>query len=240
MAVGRSHLDAGGMAQRSSVHVSQLALAGAVAQVVFIVSWLVVGAVERHGYQPMRDDISDLGASTAQHALTFRLLLFITGTATMAFGVLVVGPVLRSTASGVLVALSLPGFDNLTDTFFRVDCRAADVGCDPSQMFASWHARMHLVCFAVAALATVVAPFVIARAMRRDEAWRSTARSVRWFGALTIALLLGTAAASGSPVQGAVQRLAASVIPLALAWLAVRVAHLPARVPRVAGLIGGR
>ena len=217
-----------------------LSLAAAAAQITFIVSWLAVGAVEGHGYDPMRHDISDLGALTAHHPTVWRLLLLVTGAVTIAFGLLVVRPVLRSATAGVLVALSLVGFDNFTDAFFRLDCRAADPGCTASQAISSWHAVAHVVCFAIAALATIAAPFVMARAMSRDDEWRSTARPTRWFGVVTVVLLALAMAASGTAVQGLAQRTAATVIPLGLAGFAVLVARRQPRVSRMAQLVGGR
>jgi hypothetical protein len=188
----------------------------------------------------MRDDISDLGALTAHHATVFRLLLLVTGAVTMVFGLVVVGPVFGSPSAGVLVALSLPAFDNFTDFFFRLDCRAADPGCTASRAASSWHGVAHLVCFAVAALATVIAPFVLGRAMSREEASRSWARPVRWFGILTVVLLVVTGAASGSPVQGLAQRVAATVIPLGLAALAWLVVEQQRPAVRVADLVRGK
>jgi hypothetical protein len=227
------------MTPKLPTYAAPLACAAAAAQLVFIGSFLVAGAAEGHGYDAMRHDISDLGALTAHHATPFLLALFGTGAVTMAFGLLVVSRLLGPT-SGVLVALSLPGFDNLTDTFFRLDCRAADAGCSTSEAVSSWHGLLHMVCFGVAALATVAAPFVAARAMRRTGVWQEKAAAARWFGVLTIGLLTATGAASGSPVQGAAQRVAATVIPLGLAGFALLVARREARVPRVAGLMGGR
>jgi len=218
----------------------RIAQATVVAQILFVVGFLAVGAAEGHGYQWMRDDISDLGALTAHHATVFRLLLLVTGAVTMVFGLLVVGRVLGSPLAGVLVALSLPAFDNVSDAFFRLDCRAADPGCTASQAVSSWHGLAHLVCFAVAALATVVAPFVLGRAMSREVMWRSRARSVQWFGFLTVVLLVLTGAASGSPVQGLAQRVAATVIPLGVAALAWLVFEQERPVLRVADLVRGK
>jgi hypothetical protein len=222
------------------LYVRRLALATVAAQFLFVVGFLAVGTAEGHGYQWMRDDISDLGALTAHHATVFRLLLLVTGAVTMAFGLLVVRPVFGSPLAGVLVALSLPGFDNFTDAFFRLDCRAADPGCSASVAISSWHAMAHLGCFGVAAVATVAAPFVLARAMGRDDDWRSRAGSVRGFGVLAVVLLVVTGAASGSPVQGLAQRVAATVIPLGLAALAWLVFEQERRVTRVSDLVRGR
>lgn len=218
----------------------RIAQATIAAQILFVAGFLAVGAAEGHGYQWMRDDISDLGALTAHHATVWRPLLLVTGGVTMAFGLLVVRPVFASPLAGALVALSLPAFDNFTDAFFRLDCRAADPGCTASVAISSWHGLAHIVCFAIAALATVAAPFVLARAMSRDDNWRSRAGSVRGFGVLVVVLLLVTGVASGSAVQGLAQRLAATVIPLGLAALAWLVVEQDRRVTRVADLVRGK
>ena len=194
-----------------------LSRAAIAAQLLFIGSFLVVGAAEGHGFDAMRHDISDLSALTAHHAGVFRLLVGLAGVVTIAFGLLVVRPVLRSTAAGVLVALSLPGFDNSTDTFFRLDCRAADAGCSASVALSSWHAKLHIACFVIAAVATIAAPFVIARRLQGSDRRRATI-----FGWVTIALLAATGATSGSAVQGLTQRIAATVVPLGVAVLAWR------------------
>ena len=221
-------------------YVRPLAQACVAAQILFIMGWLVLGAVEGHGYDPLQHDISDLGAVTAHHATAYRLLMLVTGAVTMAFGLFVVRPVLRSPAAGVLVALSLPALDNFTDGFFQVDCRMADPACTGMDAYSSWHGVAHVVSFAVAALATVGAPFVVAHAMNRLEEWRSMARPTRWFGALTVVLLIVAMLASGTAVQGLAQRLAATVITLGLAAFAVVVVEHEPRVSRMAQMIGGR
>ncbi len=104
-----------GRGMKRPMFVKRIAQATVVAQTLFVMGFLAVGAAEGHGYRWMRDDISDLGAQTAHHATVWRLLLLVTGAVTMAFGLLVVGPVFGSPLAGVLVALSLPAFDNLTD-----------------------------------------------------------------------------------------------------------------------------
>jgi len=185
------------------------------AQFLFVAAFLVAGAAEGHGYHPLRHDISDLGALTAHHAGLFRLVVALSGLVTIVFGLLVVRPLLRSTAAGVLVALSLPGLDNLTDAFFRLDCRAADAGCSASVALSSWHAKLHIVCFVIAALATIAAPFVIARRLPGPDRRRAVI-----LGWVTIALLVASGASSGSAVQGLTQRIAATVVPLGVALLA--------------------
>src|SRR4051812_48205601 len=92
-----------------------LAIGTAVGQLVFVGGWLVLGFLEGHGYSPARHDISDLAALTAHHASADRLTLAVSGGVTIAFALS-----LRQVFGGAawLLALSLPGLDNLTDVFF--------------------------------------------------------------------------------------------------------------------------
>ncbi|MEU4197550.1 DUF998 domain-containing protein [Kribbella sp. NPDC026611] len=196
------------------------------AQGVFIVGTVVGGAIEGHGYDARRHDISDLAAVTAHHAILARLSLGIAGAVTIAFALLVLRPALR-TADGHesigawLVALSLAGWDNLSDAFFRLDCRAADVGCVSSASFESWHAKVHLASYLIAGAATVIAPFLLARRMRRVDAWRNLAGPTRTAGFVIIAALATTAFTAGTPIQGWTQRLALFLISLCVIPLAV-------------------
>jgi hypothetical protein len=93
---------------------------------------------------------------------------------------------------------------------------------------ASWHGKAHVAVFVVAALATVAAPFALASRMRLLDGWRQFAGRARAFGFVTIGLLALTGATAGTSVQGLTQRLAATVIPLGVVALALRVARLGA------------
>lgn len=201
----------------------RLALAAIAAQVLFVGGMLALGAVEGGGYSAGRHDVSDLAALTAEHATIARLVLCVTGAVTIAFGLSLV-PVLGR--AGWLVALSLPALDNVTDTFFRLDCRAADAGCDFSAATDSWHGTLHIVFFVVAALATVPAPFVLARAMRATDGWTALARPAQVFGVVVVLVLVATAAAGGTALQGWTQRVAIVIVTSGVAGLAWHVFRL--------------
>lgn len=200
---------------------SVLAAAAIAAQFVFVAGWVVAGLVEGHGYSSVKHDISDLGALTAHHAWLMQVTGATAGLVTVLFAILT----LRRWFAGAawLVALSLLGLDNLSDVFFRLDCRAADAGCSTSDALSSWHAQIHLVAFGVAAIATVAAIFVLASRMRRLDGWEDLARPTRVFGLVFLAVFLGSGATTGTPVQGATQRVAAVLACAGLAALAARV-----------------
>lgn len=216
---------------------ARIARAAILGQLVFVGGWLVVGAIEGHGYDALHDDISDLAAQTAHYATADRTTLAISGSLTIALAF-----VLRAHLgnAALLLALSLPGLDNLSDVFFRLDCRAADAGCSMSDATGSWHGKTHIAVFVVAALATLAAPFVLARAMRRQDAWSALAGRTKAFGFVTIALMLATGATSGTLVGGLTQRLAAGVVAAGVAALAWQVIRVDERSWRQMALMAGR
>jgi hypothetical protein len=235
-----------GMTDTTAVqHRSWLAVAVIAAQLVFVGGMLVLGAIEGRGYSAGRHDISDLGALTAQHATAARLIVGITGAVTIAFALLVLRPSLRSadgreSVGAWLVALSLPGLDTMSDAFFRLDCRAADAGCTMAEATASWHGKAHIACFVIAALATVAAPFVLARRMRIVDGWQDLVVPTRIFGTLTIVALAVTAATSGTAAQGWTQRGAIVLVALGIGALGCRMLKLEGLPTRTGVLLASR
>jgi MYXO-CTERM domain-containing protein len=181
-----------------------LSYAAIAAQLVFIGGWLVGGAIEGHGYSAGRHDVSDLGALTAHHVPLALVTLLLSGLLTAAFALGALRPAFG--AAGALVALSLVSLDNTSDAFFRLDCRAADAGCSMSDAASSWHGKVHIAVFALAALATVAAPFLLARRMRTLDAWRDFARKTQLFGVAFIVGLVLTAATAETDIAGWTQR----------------------------------
>ncbi|HWD79147.1 MAG TPA: DUF998 domain-containing protein [Kribbella sp.] len=220
-----------------------LSAAAIAAQGVFVAGWAILGAIEGNGYDAGRHDISDLAALTAQHATWARVSLGLSGGLTIAFALLALRPSLRlagrESIGAWLLALSLPGWDGLSDAFFRLDCRAADAGCTSAAAFGSWHAKIHLISFVIAALATVVAPFLLSRRMRALPDWQDLSGPTRVAGFVVIALLAVTALTTGTAVQGWTQRAAAVLVCCGVALLAWRVLRLNSGTLRTAALIAG-
>jgi hypothetical protein len=200
-----------------------LAIGAIIAQPIFVAGWLVAGWLEGHHYSSARQDISDLAALTAHHATMNRVTLGVSGILTIVFALDLLRRVLDSTLAGVLVALSLPGLDNLSDTFFRLDCRAADAGCSAADAASSWHGKIHVIAFIIAAVATIAAPWVLARRMRAVDGWHDLAGKTRAFGVLTIVVLVASGVTTGTAAQGTSQRVAAVIVVSGLAALAWQV-----------------
>ncbi len=205
--------------------------------VVFNLGWLAAGAVQAGGYSVASHDVSDLGALTAQYPWVVLTAQGIAGALTILLALVALRPALagpgRGTALGAwLLAASLMGLDNLSDAFFRLDCRAADQGCTTAAAAGSWHGTIHLVVGVISGVATIAAPFVLAARMRRADGWRGLARPTILFGLLFLAVLVSYAALERKTGGGYLQRVAIVLLSIGVATLALRVRAL-ARSPGV-------
>ena len=172
----------------------------------------MLGAIEGHGYSAGAHDVSDLSALGARHAPVMLALNGLTGAVTILFALGALRPALhipgRTAIAAWLVALSLPSLDTFTDTFFRLDCQAAKAACTDSAAMSSWHARLHVAFFLIALVATLVAPFALARRMAALDRWRDLTGPTRRYGLVLVVALVLTMATIGSSIQGWTQRVA--------------------------------
>ena len=199
--------------------------------VVFNLGWLLAGALQSDGYSVASHDVSDLGALTARSPWVMLTAQVIAGTLIIAFALFALGPALavpgRGTALGAwLLAASLIGLDNLSDTFFRLDCRAADQGCTAAAAASSWHGQVHIAVGLLSAIAMVAAPFFLAARMRQANGWGDLARPTILAGALLLVVLLGYAALERETGGGYLQRAAIVLVSVGVATLALRVRAL--------------
>lgn len=84
---------------------------------------------------------------------------------------------------------SLMILDNVSDIFFRLDCRAADAGCTEAMRTASTDAQIHMLVGAIAGLFTITAPFVFAARFRKHPGFRGAFWPAIGIGLLMIAAL---------------------------------------------------
>jgi hypothetical membrane protein len=198
-------------------------------QVLFVLGFLVAGLLQPGAYSVRDDDISDLGALTAQHPWVELVPSFLAGAVTIAFGLLV----LRTLVGGVgpwLLAGSLMGLDNVSDLFFRLDCGRAVAGCTESVRTDSWHAHVHEVVGLVTSIATVAALVALSHSFRRTPAWEDLATPALVFAAGFLGVMLTYAALAERPGGGLVQRVAVLLLMGAFSVLATRASSLvPAR-----------
>jgi Protein of unknown function (DUF998) len=218
---------------RETGRVRWLAWGAIAAQVVFTGGWLLGDALQDAPYSAARDPISDLGALTAQHAWIILTAQAVAGVLTIAFAIWALRPSLavdgrRPPLGPWLVAGSVLGLDNLSDAFFRLDCRTADPGCATLSIL-SWHAEIHDAAAILSVALAVLAPFALARRMRLVAGWRDRAPAALVFGVAFTLVVAAYLALTGSGGDGYAQRALAVAASAGVVLLALRVRLLAAQ-----------
>jgi Protein of unknown function (DUF998) len=210
---------------------------GLLAQLIFVVSWLIAGIWQGQNYSTLAHTISDMYAITAPHGWFLVITITLAGAGTIAFAWLGLRVALRRGTSGrgrlattvaILLSLSILGLGELLTPMEREACRVADPGCSPADQLGSLGSRMDAVLSTAGLLILVATGFVLAAAMRRSPAWTSWAWPTRWATIVIIVLLVVTGAASAG-LGGLFERLLAAAAAggvAALAVHAIRIADL--------------
>ena len=203
-------------------------MCGLIAPVAFTVSWVLGSLAQPARFDVLEDDISDLGALTANHPWLYNQIGGnLTGllVACLALGLW------RALGSGRwarvgVAALAVSGIGQFLDGLFRLDCRSIDATC--TDRAASWHGVAHAVETIVTLVSLYVAIFALARAFRELERWNDLAGASLVAG---FAALIGLAALA--PIgTGFAVLVASTVYFLWVALVAYRllvVARAPAR-----------
>ena len=146
------------------------AICGLLASLTFIAALLLGDLAQPDAFSPANDDISDLGARTADQAWLYNQI------GSNLNGLLIVAFALglwRALGSGWLprlgiLGLMIIGLTRFFEGFLRLDCRGIDIGCENS----SWQADGHRIESGIAAALLVLVPPVLAFALRRLPHWR--------------------------------------------------------------------
>jgi hypothetical protein len=145
-------------------------ICGIAALFVSTLGWIAGGLAQPAAYSSARDDISDLGALTANSAWLYNQV----GANLAGLLVLVLAVGLWRALSPDLLgrlavaALFVAGAGNFLDGLFRLDCRGIDAACTND----SWHSHAHKVESGISGAALVLAPVLFALAFRRNPDWR--------------------------------------------------------------------
>jgi hypothetical protein len=140
------------------------------APVTFIAGLLLGDLAQPDAFSPADDNISDIGAQTADHAWLYNQV------AANLNGLLIVVFALglwRALGSGWLARLGVLGLivlglTRFLEGFLRLDCRGMDVGCENT----SWQADGHRVESGIASALLFLVPPTLALAFRRLPQWR--------------------------------------------------------------------
>ena len=146
------------------------AICGLLAPVTFIVGLVLGDLAQPDAFSPGNDNISDLGAQTADLAWIYnQIAANLNGLLIVAFA-LGLWPALGSgwlARLGVL-GLAVIGVTRFLEGFLRLDCRGIDEGCENT----SWQADGHRFESGIASALFFLVPLLLAFAFRRLPQWR--------------------------------------------------------------------
>jgi hypothetical protein len=154
----------------SSSRFGQLAgCCGIAALFVSTFGWVAGGLAQPAAYSSARDDISDLGALTANSPWLYNQVG--ANLAGLLVVVLAVG-LWQALSPGLLgrlaaAALFVAGTGGFLDGLFRLDCRGIDAACTND----SWHSHAHKLESGITGAGLILAPLLFALAFRRNPAW---------------------------------------------------------------------
>jgi hypothetical protein len=143
---------------------------GLLALVTVTVGWIGGALAQPDAYSSADDDLSDLGALTANKAWIYNQIGDnLTGILIILFGL----GLWRALSPDVLGrigagAVMLTGLGVFLDGIFRLDCRGIDPVCTND----SWHSSAHKMNNRFTVAATIAAPLILAFTFRRIPEWR--------------------------------------------------------------------
>ncbi|MFL6030393.1 MAG: DUF998 domain-containing protein [Gaiellaceae bacterium] len=144
---------------------------GILALLTVSIGWIGGALAQPDAYSSADDDLSDLGAQTANSAWIYNQIADnLTGILVILFAL----GLWRALSPDVLGrigagAVMLTGLGVFLDGVFRLDCRGIDVGCTND----SWHSDAHKMSNRFTVAATLAAPVILAFAFRRLREWRA-------------------------------------------------------------------
>jgi hypothetical membrane protein len=203
------------------------AIAGIAGAVLFTGGWIVAGLVQPATYDWARQEISDLGALTADHAWVWNLADSLSGLLILIFAVGIL-PLVRVARAGKVgaILIGIVGFGSVLDGLLREDCPlSTSDACQRLQDAPglSWQHQAHDIESVVVFLAILAAPFFLARACTGIENLRGLRGYSVATGFVQIAAALAYAALYGQAGGGVAQRLLALAFMVWIVVLALRI-----------------
>ena len=207
-----------------------LSIAAFVAQVLFLLTWLLGPLWQGPHYSVLAYSISDMYAVTAPGALVFVVVFTVTGAITILFALITVWQTFRSggwtaLVGSILLALSIFGLGDLLTAFERLACRLADAGCTASSQLANTGGMLDAILSTIGILLFIAAAVFLSVAMTNTSGWRSWVWPTRAVAAAVLAVFLADGALSGSGLTGLLERILAALGALAIALLALEIAR---------------
>jgi hypothetical membrane protein len=198
------------------------AAAGIGGALLFTCGWVVGELLQPASYSWTRQEISDLGALTAQHAWVWNLADSVAGALILIFAAGVF-PLVRASRAGKIgvVLIGAVGFGSVLDGLLREDCAlSTSDSCQRLQdgPGLSWHHEAHDIESVLVFLAILAPPFLMARAASGIGRLRRLRAYTLATGVFQVAVAVVYAVLYGEAGGGIAQRLLALAF---MAWIAV-------------------
>jgi len=223
---------------RDAAVVRSLAWLAVLTQPVFVVLWIVGGALQPR-YSAVVQPVSDLGALTARDQWVVNVGLILMGASLLALAPGLRALLPRRPATGLtLVLFGIAGIAFVLTGVFRLDCSlAGSAGClaryHHGQL--SWHSSVHAWAGLVAQIALVLGPFALTRSLwLRPVAVLCLIAGGAAIGLLAIGeigYLAGGGIKVGSGINGLTERLGLTAANIWLLLVAGSVLYRTRRVP---------
>lgn len=197
------------------------ALAGIGGALLMTLGWVVGGLAQGPGYSWTSQEISDLGALTAQHPWVWNLADSLSGLLILIFSAGLFS-LMRSNRAGRIGAglIAVVGIGSVLDGIVREDCPlSTSDACQRLQdgPGLSWHHQAHDVESVIVVLAMIAAPFFLGRAIRSVEGLENLYRPSVGTGVLLVIATVAYLFLYGNPGAGIAQRFLALTF---MTWIA--------------------
>lgn len=191
-------------------------VSGLAAFVTFNAGWALGDLMQPSAFSPARDDISYLGALTANEPWLYnQIAANISGALVVALAIGLWRALDQSRlgrAGAIMVAATGAGM--FLDGLFRLDCRPIDAGCSND----SWHSHAHKIESGFTIGFTLLSIVLLALAFRRAAGWRDS-----WIATLAAIPAIFLANTAFSPLgAGAATRAGTVVVLATFAFLGFR------------------
>jgi hypothetical membrane protein len=197
------------------------AFAGIGGALLMTFGWIAGGLLQGSGYSWSQQEISDLGALTAQHPWVWNLADSLSGLLILIFAVSLFR-FMQSNRAGRIGAglIAVVGVGSFIDGIVREDCPlSTSEACQRLQDEAglSWHHQAHDIESVIVVMAMIAAPFFLGRAVWSVDGLANLYRPSLGAGALLAVATVAYLFLYGNPGAGIAQRLLALAF---VAWIA--------------------
>ncbi|MEP6478131.1 MAG: DUF998 domain-containing protein [Rhodoglobus sp.] len=210
------------------------AVVALVAQIVFLLVWLIAPAWQGAGYSVLAHSISDMYAETAPAGLVLVVTFTLTGIATLLFTVLSVWPTFRAAGwtavvGTILLGLSIFSLGDVLSPFERLACRLADPGCTAESQVANLGGTLDSLLSTVGFALFIAAGFFLAQSMTRTVGCKRWAWPTRVVAVVVLVLFIADGMAGPIGLAGLLERALAVVGAAAIGALAAGIIRRSSR-----------